>query len=387
VGRTTGIEVRHARSCASRSGARCNCSPSYQANVWSSRDRARIRKTFPTLAAAKSWRAEATVALNRGEMRAPSRVTVRDAGEAWIASARNGTIRTRSGDRYKPSSIRGYEAAFRTRILPDLGARRLSDIRRSDVQDLVDRLLAEGLDPSSIRNVLMPLRVIFRRAIDRGDIAVNPCDRLRLPAVRGRRDRIASPEEAARLVATVPDRDRALWATALYGGLRRGELMALLWDDVDLAEGLIRVERSWDVKERAVVDTKSRGGRRRVPMAGSLRRHLLEHRLATRRANGLVFGRSATLPFDYSSTRARAMRAWRLAGLEPIGMHECRHTFASLMIAAGVNAKALSTYMGHASITITLDRYGHLMPGNEHEAAGLLDALLARSQAATDGPS
>ena len=57
--------------------------------------------------------------------------------------------------------------------------------------------------------------------------------------------------------------------------------------------------------------------------------------------------------------------------LEPIGLHECRHTFASLMIAAGVNAKALSTYMEHSSITITLDRYGHLFPGNEDEAAAL----------------
>jgi len=66
--------------------------------------------------------------------------------------------------------------------------------------------------------------------------------------------------------------------------------------------------------------------------------------------------------------------------LEPIariGLHECRHTFASLMIAAGVNAKALSTYMGHSSITITLDRYGHLMPGSEKDAAELLEAYLA----------
>lgn len=62
-------------------------------------------------------------------------------------------------------------------------------------------------------------------------------------------------------------------------------------------------------------------------------------------------------------------------------LHEARHTFASLMIAAGVNAKALSTYMGHSSIMITLDRYGHLMPGNEEQAAGLLDAYLAASEA------
>jgi len=75
----------------------------------------------------------------------------------------------------------------------------------------------------------------------------------------------------------------------------------------------------------------------------------------------------------------RARRAWKAAGLEPVTLHECRHTFASLMIAAGVNAKALSTYMGHATISITLDRYGHLMPGNEAEAAGLLDAYLDRA--------
>lgn len=65
-----------------------------------------------------------------------------------------------------------------------------------------------------------------------------------------------------------------------------------------------------------------------------------------------------------------------LEPIAPIVLHECRHTFASLMIAAGVNAKALSTYMGHSSITITLDRYGHLMPGNEAEAACLLDSYL-----------
>ena len=73
----------------------------------------------------------------------------------------------------------------------------------------------------------------------------------------------------------------------------------------------------------------------------------------------------------------RAKDAWKDSKLDRLGLHEARHTFASLMIAAGVNAKALSTYMGHATISITLDRYGHLMPGNETEAAGLLDAYLA----------
>jgi integrase len=72
----------------------------------------------------------------------------------------------------------------------------------------------------------------------------------------------------------------------------------------------------------------------------------------------------------------RAKAAWKAARLDPITPHECRHTFASLMIAAGVNAKALSVYMGHSTVSFTMDRYGHLMPGNEDEAAGLLDAYL-----------
>ncbi len=96
-------------------------------------------------------------------------------------------------------------------------------------------------------------------------------------------------------------------------------------------------------------------------------------------------------PFTVNRLQARADEAWKAANarateasdqaaepLRRITPHACRHTFASLMIAAGVNAKALSTFMGHANISITLDRYGHLMPGSETEAAELLDQYLAR---------
>ena len=85
-----------------------------------------------------------------------------------------------------------------------------------------------------------------------------------------------------------------------------------------------------------------------------------------------------TRPFNGTPLFKRAERAWDAAGLERITLHECRHTFASLMIAAGVNAKALSSYMGHAGISITLDRYGHLMPGSETQAAWMLDDYLSR---------
>jgi integrase len=167
-----------------------------------------------------------------------------------------------------------------------------------------------------------------------------------------------------------------VWATALYAGLRRGELMGLRWRDVDLARGVLEVRQAWDPKEHQMVAPKSAAGRRRVPIAAALRAFLTPLSLAAPAdPAGLVFGTGGS-PFSASSTSERALRAWRRAGLDPICLHDCRHTFASLMIAAGVNAKALSTFMGHANISITLDRYGHLMPGAEDEAAGMMDAYL-----------
>jgi integrase len=242
---------------------------------------------------------------------------------------------------------------------------------------------AAGLSASTIRNAIIPLRAIYRRLEERGDVVVNPTRGLSLPAVRGRREPRVSREHAAALVAAVPTQDRALWATAVYAGLRRGELAALRWEDVDLTDGVIRVERSYSFKTREVVEPKSHAGRRAVPITSKLRAVLAEHRLRTGRLTGLVLGRSAEQPFASESAVGRARTAWEAAGLSPtLGLHECRHVYASFSIAAGVNAKALSTYMGHASITITYDRYGRLMEGNEAQAAKLLDDYLDAAEGA-----
>jgi integrase len=380
--RSEGIETRHQRNCASSSGARCDCTPSYRAAVYDQHTQRYLRRGFRSVAEARSWRAEALVALRQGGLTAAPTPTLAQAAEAWIAGARAGAVRNRSGDTYKPSVVRGYEQSLRLRILPVLGGVRLADLRRSQLQAFVDRMLLDGTGASTIRNTLMPVRVICRRAVARGEIAVNPTVGLELPAVRGRRDRIASPEEAAALLAALPV-DRPLWATAMYAGLRLGELLALDWSAVDLDAGLIQVRRAWD-QEEGFIEPKSRAGVRAVPLADVLRRHLVEQRLACPWSDGLVFGRAPDRPFLPNTPNNRAQRAWRDAGLRPIGLHECRHTFASFMIAAGVNAKALSTHMGHSSVTITFDRYGHLMPGNEAEAAALLDRYLS-SRAAAGG--
>ena len=261
---------------------------------------------------------------------------------------------------------------------------KVSLLELRDFQDLADQLLADGHDPSTIRNTFMGVRALYRRAVARGEVAVNPTAGLQLPAVRGRRDRIASVNEADKLLAVLPAGDRALWSTAFFAGLRRGELMALDVNHVFDTNGVastIEVERSYDPVAGQYISPKSHAGTRRVPVTQELRGHLAAHRKRLGRGTGLLFGRTATRPFDDRALKIRAEKAWHAAGLTSITLHEARHTYASLLIAAGVSSKAVSTYMGHASITITLDRYGHLFPGNEAEAAHLLDGYLAGQRA------
>jgi len=374
----TGIDTRHARSCRSRGGGgRCNCSPTYQAFVFDVRQGRKIRKTFASKAAARLWRQDALVAVRNGKLRpGPPKLTVREAAERWLHDAERGVITNRSGDRYKPSAIRAYRQSLRLRVLDELGDRQFAQLTRGDLQRLVDALVASGLSPSTVQCSLLPLRAMYKRAISLDELTVNPTTGLRLPAIRGGRDRIVTPAQADALIDALPTaHDRALWGTALYAGLRRGELLGLMWEDVDLKAAQIHVTRSWDVNEGHDVGPKSAVGRRKVPIASRLKALLAAHRLAGC-VDGLVFGEDGKRAASPAASTKRADDAWKAARLDRITLHVARHTYASLMIAAGVNAKALSTYMGHANISITLDRYGHMMPGNEAEAATMLDAYL-----------
>ena len=178
------------------------------------------------------------------------------------------------------------------------------------------------------------------------------------------------------MLAAVPAGDRAIWATALYAGLRYGELRALRWSSVDLAASSIRVAESWDAKEGSIAP-KTRTSRRSTPLPGLLRDYLMEHRMARGEPadDSLVFGNDG-VPFQAAVIYRRADRSWQNRSLGRLRLHQARHTYASFMIAAGVNAKALSSFMGHSSIKVTFDLYGHLMPGTEAEAAALLDQYL-----------
>lgn len=379
-----GIVKRHARACRSRRGGGCSCQPTYEAWVYSPRDGRKVRRSFRNYAEARSWRADAKRQIDLGELRAPSQTTLREAAEKWLEGAEAEEVRNRSGETYKPATLRGYRQALEQRVLPALGAKRLGAVTTAEIQELVDQWQERGHKPATVRNWIKPLQAIYRRAKARGGLASNPTRDLELPAPRAREVEIVSPDTAAALLAAAAPGDRGVWATAVYAGLRYGELRALRWGAVDLRAGVIEVRESWDPRA-GVITPKTRNSRRRVPIPQTLDEIVREHRGSSAWSSdgALVFGRSETEPFHAASLYRRSDERWKRAGLTArLRLHQARHTYASFMIAAGVNAKALASFMGHSSIKVTFDLYGHLMPGSASEAAVMLDEFLMRSAAA-----
>jgi integrase len=374
----TGIRPRHARTCPRRTDKRatCRCSPTYEANVFDAKAGRRLTKAFPTKSGAKRWREDARVAMRAGQLTADRGPMLMEAVEDWLDGLRDGTITNRSGDPYKPAAIRGYEATLRLRVRPVLGHLRLGEVTTRDVQRLVDELVKAKRAPATIDTALTPLKALYRRAVARGDVRTNPTIGVEKPAVRTRTKQVVAVADIEKMIAALDAEDRALWATAFYAGLRRGELIGLHREDVDLATGVLHVRRVWDLVEGEIAP-KSRQGLRKVPIAGILRDYL-DQLLLTGTKDRHLFGEPAWV----LRATHRASDRWTAHGLPVLTLHEARHTYASLAIEAGANAKTLSTYMGHANIAITLDLYGHLLPGNESDFVALFDAYVARQTVA-----
>jgi len=358
--RQTGIRKIHQRGCPA--GDACRCSPSYQANVWDARKRGALRRAFPTMAAAVTWRQDSAGLVRAGKLKAGTPVgSLAAAAAGLIAGMRDGAIRNRSGRQYKPSSIRSYERNLRLHVEPTLGHRPWAKVERVELQALVERLTAAGLSRSTIDNALDPIRVLYRRAIEDGLVAHDPTAHLRMPANEAAVRASVDVPAAEALVAAAPARDRAFWALAFYASLRRGELRALRVSDIDEGAGVVRVRRTWDDSE-AEVSAKSEAGQRDVPLIGPSRQMLAAHLLATGRSGeDLVFGVTAEAAFDPSTVQYRADRAWADAGLARVTPHELRKSGYNLLRLAGVDRYVLQRVFGHGGKTDSDALYGAVL--------------------------
>ncbi len=379
--KTPGIYVAHVKKCpaAASPRARCRCEPS-----WRGRRRSAVtgRPEWQTPVAKDRNEALSWIAANeKGAAQVVEEVergrSFDDIGAEWLAGVEAGRISRRRGrgQPYSETTIADYRRSYRGYLEPEFGPMVADEIGEVEWQMWVDRLASEGLSRSRIASHVAVASAIYAWALtpSRRFVSRNPLRLVELPPNDEKpRLRVAFAEEAAELLAALEPAHRVPYALAFYAGLRRAEIGRLEWPEVLDGDG---------IGSRVLVTrAKSAAGtERRPPIAAPLRVVLQEAWLRQGRPSR---GRVLECSVMSGKLASRAASAWAAAGLNRITLHECRHTYASLLMAAGYTVKELMEFMGHADLQM-VTRYVKLLPQpGEDDAADRLNAYLERAAAA-----
>jgi integrase len=268
----------------------------------------------------------------------------------------------------KPSTVRGYRNTINVHLLPVFGSMKLTDIDVQEIErwraGMTSVRVQRELSNKTKNNLLVLMHAIFRRAVKLYGLPANPVAQVDRFRVRSSGDiQVFSPEEVWALVrAARSEADAAIFLTAAFTGLRRGELLGLRWRDVDFAGSTIRVRASYAAGK---LTTPKSGKVRAVPMAPDVASTLA--RLGDRpRFTGdddFVFAGEAGPPLDGDALSSRYRHALERAGLRPLRFHDLRHTFGTRMIAKA-DIRRVQEWMGHADIQTTM-KYLHYAPREE----------------------
>ena len=286
----------------------------------------------------------------------------------------------------KPSTVRGYRNAIKVHLLPVFGEMKLEDITVQEIErwraGMSSVRVERELSNKTKNNLLVLMHAIFRRAMKLYGLPANPVANVDRFRVRSSGDiQVFSPEEVWALVrAAKSDTDAAIFLTAAFTGLRRGEVLALRWRDVDFAGSTIRVRASYAAGK---LTTPKSGKVRAVPMAPDVGSALakLGDRERYTGDDDFVFAGEAGPPLDGDALSSRYRDALARAGLRPLRFHDLRHTFGTRMIAKA-DIRRVQEWMGHADIQTTM-KYLHYAPREEDaelvaEAFGLVPAVAPR---------
>jgi integrase len=349
--------------------------------------RQRSKGGFSTRKAAEAYASTQTAQVARGLSIDPGRTTLADYLKVWLQGL-HADVRA--------STFDWYRGKITHAIVPALGAIKIRDLQREQI-----RAFYASLPPPMVDRVHRALRRALYEAVASGLIAANPAANMRRNAsvkARGRGMRIWSWEQV-RTFLEVSDQDRyaALWRLYVSTGCRRGEALGVFWSDVDLQNATVRLQRGLADRGPALEETKTPAARRTVDLddqtVGALERwrfRQIEDRLArgaswpktVALASGeqveheLVFTRPTGCWIPPSKVGQAFHRLRQRAGLPHIRLHDLRHTHATLLLAGGMNAKVVAERLGHNSVSITLDLYGHVLPSMGREAAGIVSAML-----------
>ncbi|MEE8575094.1 MAG: site-specific integrase [Thermodesulfobacteriota bacterium] len=276
----------------------------------------------------------------------------------------------------KASTIRSYEDIINKHLNTYFENIPLINISPATIQKYVSLKLSEGLSPKSVNNHLVPLKEMFKHAVIWGYLKESPALYVEKPRIERKEMDYLTPEELRLFLDKVTTKHKPLFFTAVLTGLRRGELLALKWGDIEFTHNLIYVRRA--LYKGEFISPKSRGSIRKVVMSPTLASVLKRYKLESKTNElDLVFTNGEGKPLDPDNLIRREFKpALRRAELRLTRFHTLRHSFVALLISQGENVKFIQSQLGHASIQTTLDRYGHLLPETHHEAGKRLDETL-----------
>jgi integrase len=292
-----------------------------------------------------------------------------------------------SRGRLRSKTFEGYEGVIRLYACPGIGPVPLSRLHPLHLQQLYSDLIDRGLAGGTVLNLHLVLAQALSQAVRWGLIDQSPAAGAQPPRPRRPEPVLVDPALAARILAAVQGTTMELPAVvALATGMRRGEILALRWGDLDEGFTVAQVRRSLQVSAEGLhfVEPKTRRSRRSVALPEFLRPYLLRHRddQQARRAACLSW-RDLDLVIDAGDGSPRhpdtLSSGWysflKRSGLPHVRFHDLRHAHATLLLLSRVHPKVVSERLGHASVGITLDLYSHVLPSMQTEAAAAIDDL------------
>jgi integrase len=350
-----------------------------------------------------TWRGQALIAgvrrsvsgKTRREVQGKLRQLLADADKGIVASTERPTLAQHIdrwltgmlGPSVRPQTVRGYRTVARLYLLPTLGHLQLAKIRADHIQRLYGQLTERGLAPKTVRNAHAVLRHALGQAVEWNLVPRNVADLARPPRVPRAEVVALSPEEVRTLLAAArPTRWGALVAAALATGMRQSELLGLRWGDVDLAAGVLRVQRQLQ-RDGSFAEPKTKKGRRAIDLPPSSVAVLAAHRDAQAaeralagadwRDGDLVFCTQRGKPLQQRNVLRAFKRLLDVAGVRDVPFHALRHTAATLLLAKGTHPKVVQERLGHSTIAMTLDTYSAYIPSLGRAAADQLDDFLS----------
>lgn len=328
--------------------------------------------------------------LDKGTFTKPGKATVADYLQMWLVENCKPNL--------SPHTVQLYSYICRFHVIPAIGMITLTELRPQHLQKLYSEKLTSGLSARTVQLCHVAIHKALKNAVRTNLLSRNVADAVDKPKIqRPEMHPMAESDLSRFLEAAKQGNYYALFYTYLFTGMRRSELLAVRWSDVDLLGMQVSVSRTMQYISRVKThisfkEPKSKNSRRLIALSPSTALILKEHRkaedklreslqLPPTRDNDLAFSHWDGSPMLPDSITHAWVKLVRKCGLKGIRLHDARHTHATIMLKQGVHPKIVQERLGHSTISTTLDTYSHVAPGLQQAAARGFDDILHKESA------